>query len=245
MEQLQDNDLVKLKELLRHTGEFIAYFELAESKMMEWRHDIEQQAQIQQHKAQQQLQNLHNELDALQEVLTQAGLARFRLTAEKTLKQGEEHLASLQKASLQSIEDMSEKHHEFTGLIDKSLAQIEQHAVEAIERIDSQLMQYDVQHFRRVASESCEQVERVANNAVSKSERLLRAFQWRSVALAFSTTLITAFAIGLYVSNEFPWEIHKQARSEREAGKVLMQAWPALSQEERAKILKNHRDQKV
>ena len=245
MEHIQDQDLVKLKELLRHTGEFIAYFELAESKMMEWRHDIEQEAQSQQHKAQQQLQNLHNELEALQEVLTQAGLARFRLTAETALKQGEGHLSALQKASLQLMNQMTTKQNELTRLIEQSLMQIEQHSTQAIERVDSQLMQYDVQHFRRVASESCEQVERVANNAVSKSERLLRAFQWRSISLALATTLITAFAIGLYLSNELPWEIHKQARNEREAGKVLMKAWPALSQEEKAKILNKQSDQEV
>lgn len=245
MEQIQGQDLAKLKELLRHTGEFIAYFELAESKMIEWQQDIEQQAQMQQQKVQQQLHSLHNELDALQEVLSQAGLARFRLAAEKTLKQGEEHLAALQRLSLELMKDFSSKHSEFMGLIDNALNKLNQHSTQAIEHIDGQLMHYDVQHFRRIASESCEQVEKAAHNAVSKSERLLQTFQWRSISLALATTLITSFAIGLYVSNEFPWEIHSQAKNEREAGKVLIKAWSILSQEEKAKILSPHSEQKV
>ncbi|WP_028388944.1 hypothetical protein [Legionella fairfieldensis] len=241
----RDQDLMKLKELLRHTGEFIAYFELAESKMMEWRHDIEQQAQAHQHKAQQQLQSLHNELDALQEVLTQAGLARFRLAAEKALQQGEEHLELLHRTSQQLITDIENKHQTLSELMEKNLLQVEQHTLRAIECIDAQLMQYDVQHFRRVASDSCEQVERTATNAIVKSERFLRTFQWRAMIIAIFTTIITAFAIGLYINNEFPWEIHQHAMNEREAGKALIHAWPALSQEEKAKILNNHSHQKA
>ncbi|WP_058443180.1 hypothetical protein [Legionella brunensis] len=245
MEHIQDQDITKLKELLRHTGEFIAYFELAETKMLEWRHDIEQQAQIQQNKSQQQLQNLHNELDALQEVLTQAGIARFRLTAEKALKQGEEHVNHVQKISQQLLEDMTNKHQELSQLLEKGLNQIEQYTVRAIERLDEHFTQYDVHHFRRIANESCEQVERVAHNAVIKSQGLLGRFQWRAASLALLTTIFTAFAIGFYVSNEFPWEIHQQAINEREAGKVLMKAWPSLTQEEKAKILNSHKPHKV
>ncbi|WED43032.1 hypothetical protein [Legionella cardiaca] len=245
MEHIQDQDIAKLKELLRHTGEFIAYFELAETKMLEWRQDIEQQAQIQQNKSQQQLQNLHNELDTLQEVLTQAGIARFRLTAEKTLKQGEEHVNSLQKVSQQLLDEMTNGFQELNKLLEKSLSQIEQYTVRAIERLDEHFTQYDVHHFRRIANESCEQVERVAQNAVIKSQGLLGRFQWRAASLALCTTIITAFAIGFYVSNELPWEIHQQAKNEREAGKVLIKAWPTLTQEEKAKILNNHKPHKV
>ncbi|KTD18024.1 hypothetical protein [Legionella jordanis] len=241
MQHLQDQDISKLKELLRHTGEFIAYFELAETKMLEWRHDIEQQAQIQQTKAQQQLQSLHNELDALQEVLTQAGLARFRLAAEKLLQQGEERAENLEKLSQNFLEQFDYHQQEFNRLLEKGLAQIEQYAIRAIERMDEHFSQYDVQQFRRITSESCEQIERVANNAVRKSQGLLGNFQWRAATLAIITTLITAFAIGFYVSNELPWEIHEHVKNEREAGKVLIKAWPILTQEEKDKILNNQK----
>ena len=34
MEHREDKDLARIKEFLRHTGEFIAYFELAETKII-------------------------------------------------------------------------------------------------------------------------------------------------------------------------------------------------------------------
>lgn len=233
----RDEDLVKIKELLRHTGEFIAYFELAETKMIEWRENIEQQAKHHQHKVDEQLKTLQNELDSLQEILTQAGLARFRLSAEKILEQGEKHLESLNKSGQQLINEMNVKHNSFNKFIEKKISLLEEQSQKIVEKINEELGTYDVQHFRRIANESCEHVERTANDAIAKSESFLRIFQWRSISIGLISTIITALAIGLYISNELPWEIHKHAMHERQAGKVLMKAWPSLSEEEKNKIL--------
>jgi len=80
-------------------------------------------------------------------------------------------------------------------------------------------------------------VERVANDAVSKSNKLLSMFQLRLGLFAVLTTILTSFVIVLYLSDELPWEMHHQAMNERQAGKVLLNAWPKLTQEEKAKIL--------
>ncbi len=237
MEHMDEQDVVRLKELLRRTGEFIAYFELAEAKMIEWRQEIEQNALTQQQQFQQQLHALQTELASFHEILTQAGLARFRIAADNALAQGKEHLLAVQRTEQTLIKQISDHQNDVQMLIAVAVNEINQHATQSIDRIDAQLSQYDVQHFRRVASESCEQVEKSAQSVIVKSGKLLRLFQWRSVALALLTTLLTAFAIGLYISDEYPWEIHQHAMNERSAGKMLMSAWPGLSNQERTKIL--------
>ncbi|MDX1836332.1 hypothetical protein DIZ81_02125 [Legionella taurinensis] len=237
MDRVREEDLLRIKELLRHASEFIAYFELAEIKMMEWRQDIELQTQLQQQQTQEQLQSLRKELENFHEVLTQAGLQRLRQQTEQTLKQGESHLHSLQKTSQQMLADMQSQHREFTKTVEKSLAQLDDYALTAIQKIGTLLADYDVQHFKRVANESCEYVEKAASQAIAQSTRLLRTFQWRAAAFACLTTLLTAFGVGLYVNNEMPWEMHQQARNEREAGKLLMRAWPMLSQQEKDNIV--------
>lgn len=237
MEQIHEKDLIKIKELLRHTGEFIAYFELVESKMITWRQDIELQAQAQEKKTASQLQALHDELEALQDVLTQAGLARLRIRCEEALQQGETHLTALQKTCQQLLADMTSQQQNFSQMISESLIMLETHADQAIAKIHGQLASYDIEHFRRVANDSCEQVEKASSNAIQKSAGILHNFQWRSVALAFSTTIVATFMLGMYLSNEMPWEIHQQAKNEREAGRTLLKAWPLLSQQEQNKIL--------
>ena len=55
--------------------------------------------------------------------------------------------------------------------------------------------------------------------------------------VAVFTTVLTAFVILLYLNGELPWEMHHKAINERHAGKVLLQAWPNLTLEEKTKIL--------
>lgn len=241
---LNEQDLLKLKELLRHAGEFIAYFELAENKMIAWRQDIEQQTQDHQQTICRQLNQLQEELSALQEVLTQAGLARLRLSAEQTLQQGENLLTLMQKTSQQLLTDISNQQREFNKMLGKNINLIEHHTNQSIARIDCQLNDYDANHFRRIASESCEQVEKVATHAIQKCSRLIHAFEWRPIGLAVIASVAAAFALGLYANNEWPWEMHQHARNEREAGRVLMNVWPRLSPQEKNKFISTNMTKK-
>lgn len=174
MEHLQQDEVTRLKELLQHTSEFIAYFELAETKMHAWRQDIEQQS-------------LH--LQKQQELLTD------------------------------------------------SLAQIEKQHERTLEQVNTLLNQYDPQSFQDLASQGYEQVKQVAENSLQQSNKLLHLFQFRLNLFAVLTTILTAFIVVLYLNGELPWETHHLAQNERQAGKILLQAWPKLSQEEKTKIL--------
>lgn len=233
----QEQELLRVKELLRHTGEFIAYFELVETKMIEWRTEIEEQARSHQQHSQQELQNIRNELDALQEVLTHAGLARFRLAADKALQQGAEHLELLKHTSHDLLDKIALKHTAINDLIEKSLGRIDQHIEKGIQQIEQSLSQYDAKQFRLIAHESCDQVERVASKAVMQSSNLVNSFQWRVASVTLITSLITVLTFALYMNNELPWETHRHAVNERHAGKALMKAWPGLTEEEKNKIL--------
>lgn len=234
MEHYQEDDLVRVKELMGRTGEFIAYFELAETKMMEWRQEIEQQAScLKLH-----TQKLNDELAAVHTLLSQTGTAHFRMTAEKALAQGEANLKSMERSSTLFTESFQQQQEKLNILTDKSLEKMEQYTTQAIHSIATQLSKYDVQHFHRIATESCDHVERAANDAVAKSNKLLHIFQFRFNLFTVITTVITAFIIVLYLSDEFPWEMHHRAMNERQAGKVLLQAWPNLTQVEKTKILR-------
>ena len=235
MEHFQDEDLVRVKELLKHTGEFIAYFEITEFKMMEWREEMEQQAlRIQQH-----TQTLHNELLLINETLSIAGISKFRTNTEKALSQGEINLQLLENSCNQFTQNFQQQQEKMRIITEHCIAKIEKHAALTTQAIASQLAKYDVHQFHRIASESCDHVERVANDAVNKSNKILSIFQLRFGLFAIFTTILTAFVIVLYLSDELPWEMHHQAMNERQAGKVLLQAWSSLSPEEKTKILNN------
>jgi hypothetical protein len=237
MEQADKKDLARIKDLLRHTSEFIAYFEVAESKMLEWRSHLEDQTA---HLAQQR-QLLNNELENINSTLSEAGVTRFRTTAEHILVQGEAHLKSLERSSLCFMQQLQQQHEQTQLLTAQCIEKIEQHTVQAVKTIKEELAHYDAAQFHRVANESCDHVERIAHEAVRKSNKLIGVFQLRYSLLAVFTTIVTAFILGLYLSDELPWEMHHQAMNERQAGKILLEAWPKLSRDEKAKIVHDDR----
>lgn len=235
-----DEQITQLRELMRSAGEFIAYFELVDSKMLEWRQAIENRA-AEHHEQMHQAQSLiENQINTLTCLLTQTGLSDFRTTLENALNQANASLLSVQEGATKAISYMTNHKEEIKTLTESALTQIVEHTAEAMRRIDAQLSEYDIQHFQRIAHESCGYVERSARNAILKSKVILRLFQWRSVGLALLTTLLTTFVLSLYVSNEYPWETHRHAVGERHAGKILIQSWPMLSDQEKIKILKSH-----
>lgn len=235
MECYQDDDLTRVKELLRHTGEFIAYFELAETKMMEWRDEIGKQSFI----LQQQTKILNEELILINKLLSQTGITQFHNIAHKTLIQGQTNLELLENSCNQFTKNFLHQQEQLSKLTEICVNKIEKHTTQIGQSIANQLAKYDAHQFHRIASESCDHVERVANNAVKKSHKILSIIQLRLGLFATFITILTAFIMVLYLSDELPWEMHYHALSERQAGQVLLQAWPNLSQKEKAKIL-NH-----
>lgn len=243
MTHLQEDDFLKLNELLQYTSEFISYFEIADTKMLQWREDIEQHSQTQHQLVQQQMQNLHHEIESIIEVLTQVGIERLRQKIEQAAKQGETHLTELQKTGKIILGQFNEQQHVLHSTLEKHLEFINQHTEQSLVRIDRYLANYDVHQFRRTASESHLQLEKVSGDAIKKSTRLLKLFQWRALALAVSTTVVSAFTVGLYISNELPWETHQKVVNERAAGQALMRAWSGLTPQEKNKILNNQEEE--
>lgn len=223
----------RVQDLLRHTGEFITYFELAERKMIAWQNAIAQQSK--------ELQNyteiFKQELEVINSLLANTGINQFKESIHKTLMQGEGHLQILEHNSNQLIDTLQQQQQSLNTLTEQCLAKIEQQAASSSEAIAAQCAQYDAYQFHRIASESCDHVEKAALDAVNKSNKLFRRLHVRFGGLALIMTVLSTFLMVLYLSDELPWEMHHQAMNERQAGKVLLQAWPKLSQEEKAKIL--------
>jgi len=180
---------------------------------------------------------LLTQITAFEELLTQAGVARFRVQLDAMLEDNNKQIQNLQSVCETLETRFSEERQIHADFVSNATRTLEEHCEKAIKKINTQLAQYDADHFRRTASDSCEQVEKVAQNAIGKSNKALKTLQWRQVGLAIVASVITAFTIGLYVSDEWPWELHQQAMNERDAGKLLMKVWPQLSTEDKHKII--------
>lgn len=243
MGSVDSEDVVRMRELLRQTSEFVACFELAESKMLEWQLVLEARQAAQEKLFDEQFQHISELLESLRSGLSQMGLARLRMAADEALEKGEHCVESLRQTGERITNRLDAHEDALETLTEEALSRIALQVQEGLVRVDNAFAEYDARQFARIASESCQQVERVALHALRRSEQLFRSFQWRIAAIALLTTLATTITIGLYVSNELPWESHRVAVNERVAGKALLQVWPQLSEAEKGRILQ--RAQKV
>lgn len=232
MKELQD-DLQKIKELLRHSSEFIGYFELADKKMYEWREIILQH----QEGIELKINHLHEEIDKLQELISETGLIRFRQQALARLSEGEEHQAAFETLRQQFFEEVQHQKQQLHQQMRQQLSSLEEHAATTMRKIEQQLARYDAQQFNRIANESCVYVEKVATKTLQKCQYVLRSYNWRSCFFSLLTAVVTALMLGLYLDNEFPWEQHQSAKNERSAGRMLLKVWPQLSAEEQRHIV--------
>lgn len=237
MKQLSDQELQQLKDLLRHAGEFIAYFELAETKLVAWRHQQQEAFEKQKGRFEHQQQVIKADIDNVKETLSDAGIARLKLQLNEVINLFEDKMSRFDDLHHMISDIFAQEKLGLAKAVTQSKQEIAEQCKKTVDKIESQLSHYDVDHFRRVASESCDQVEHVAQNAVQTSTKMMRHFQWRTVALVLITTFVTSLTIGMYVSDEWPWELHQIAMNEREAGKVLIKAWPSLTHQERERIL--------
>ena len=237
MKRLDTEHLTLLNTLLSRTEEFIEFFDRAETKMNTWRHEITQQATCQQT----QFTSIKADLDRMESILSEAGLDSFRIAAEEAVSQDDEYLDSLKNTEQQLLRQIHGHRAELTRITQHAMTQISHTTTQAVSVIEEKLSEHfpssapHIMHFR--AETPIDDLNQPVDEPMIQETPSSKYGEWRSVTLTLVTTLITAVMFGMYTSDEYPWEMHQQATSERGAGKVLLNAWPSLTQDEKTKIL--------
>lgn len=218
---LQSDELERIKSLLKHTGEFIAYFELADSKMVHWREEIEHEVHQQHHRIEQQIQQVQHAINQLDEALTQAGIARLRLGLEQALHEGKNHLQEIQRAG-SAFQTQSKL------ILNRLQEQSEHHLL---------ALRHDIQNYTDQFKNNQTDLQAPILEDPSHKQAKPSVYSWFNAAVSIACSVLSAIGLALYINGELPWESHKHAQAERKAGKILLRAWPVLTQDERERIV--------
>lgn len=224
MDKQDDQDRLKIQALLERTGEFIAYFELAETKMLEWRQQIEQRENALNTKIEAHFLKLESMMAELENVFSQAGVARFRIQSLELLEQGQAHLDAIAMVERKLLLKINAQQRILNELSEKAIEQISAQSHQTLIELDQKLAQL------KLAQQE--------NNKQQTSKKTLKS-NWHHTFKTVTASLLAAFAVGLYLTDEYPWEVHQQAKNERSAGQILKEAWPKLTQLEKEKIAGN------
>lgn len=229
----------RLKEMMKRMGEFIAYFEVAEERMSQWKRDVEKTIEDNQAVLNEQLEDIREVTSELREVMTEAGVARWRLAAESALSEGKDHIKTLEALSQNHLETVQSANEEFSKLAKKSFDRLDRASAYTIKNISEAISAFRINDFQRMAEQSCEIVQEASASAITRLRDLVKWFHWKNLGLAFAITLFATITVGLYLSDEMPWEIHKQVVAQRNVGQAVLSAWHDLHDADRELILRH------
>ena len=228
-----------LKEMVKRMAEFIAYFEIVESRIQEWQSVTNQRIEEHQLIVRAQLLEIRQTVAEFEDLMTEAGVARWRLTAENTLQQGRDHLKLLELVSQQHLEKLADHHLEYEAIAKKSFDRLDRASAYTIKNISDAVSTFRLSDFQQMAEQSVNLIENTATSTIQQLRNSSRRFHIKNALFALGIAAFTSITIGLYLNNEFPWETHQHVVTERHYGATLMSAWPALTEHEREKIIQH------
>lgn len=206
------------EELSSQITELLASYELAADRMRAREKEVEQRLTNADQFLNEQLEKVNALMADLRETMTEAGAARSRLAAKEALKLGEAQIETLRKMTNETNQTLRESCERFDRTVNTSAKNI-QEAVNA----------FNIDEFKSYAEKSCVEIKDTAAIAMDKVTDVLKWFHWKNITLATGLSLMVAVCMGLYINDEWPWEMHGNVVKQRTAGQALMTAWPALN----------------
>lgn len=206
-------------DLEEQVGELIAAYEIAMDRLAQREKALEIQFQSSDKFLNEQMEKITNLMSDLGEIITEAGAARWRLSAQDALRLGDLQLSTVKKLS-----------EETKNLLTESCLRFERTSQSTIKNVQEAVSMFKVDEFKAYTEQCCEEVRKNSSAAVQKINEIFSWFQWKNMALVLGLSIIAAVVIGLYIDDEWPWELHDKVVKERAAGQALMNAWPHLSE---------------
>lgn len=234
-----DSETEKFREAIKRIGEYIAYLEQAEQKMVSWQHNIDQKIQQHEHWFASQLNDIQIAIGELQGVMTETGIARWRIAAETALKQGSEHLQAIAGATSSHLAALDKRNEDFSKTVQKSFERLDRASAYTIKNISEAISSFRINDFQQFTEHSCQIIENTSRGVIYHLKSMVKWFHWKSLSLAFCLSLLVSIITSIYITGEMPWENHDKVIAQRAAGEALKNAWPLLSDSDKELIIKN------
>jgi len=220
-----DTEINRIQEASKKIADCVVLFEEAIEKLEKQKRLSQQTLQEDENYFRDHADEIKLAIKELRELMTQTGVARFRTTAERALKNGEEHLQAIQQAT-----------ENFQNIVEDSCQHINKVADNSAKWIAESIKSLQIEDFRREIFDNVSRVEKASDSATTRVNKMVRWVHWEKFGTALIVAIVVAFLTGLFINDELPWDSHKQVVAQREAGKALIKAWPKLTPQEKAHI---------
>lgn len=224
--EIQPDEMVSMRNTLHKVAEFVALFETAEEKLKHREHAIEQRLIATEKRIGEQLLQIKSVLADFQNIMTEAGAARWRVAAEQSMKKNDEYLKNVRYAT-----------DEFIRCTDESYQKLNKATDYTVKGLSKAIHSFRMDDFQSVTTTSVDMVRGTCEKSIRKMNEVIRWFHWRNIALVLSVTIVVTMVTGLYMNDEWPWESHQQVMQQRHLATAVEAAWPHLSSIDQQEIL--------
>lgn len=217
----------KVQYLVKQLAEFIALFETAADKMEQ--HDVLTGKRLASIESQfnRQVESIKDNLVDFKDLLSETGIARWRIAAEQALKEGKEHLSQLQQASQVLLSE-----------IENGVERFEHMRQAAVTQINEATKLIGLDEFRQATVQYSDSLQKHTTEIVDRLDRSTSWFFWQRILGVVAVAVIASLTTSYVITSQLPWHSRKLAAKERQAGRVLLRAWPKLSQSDQAYLKK-------
>lgn len=228
---------VQLKQLSKRWAMLIAQSEVAQEKMERWQKEASELIDAQQVRLESQLAAINKQSNAMEAFMTDAGAARFRLAAEQSLQQGQQHIKAIEVLFQEQQSNFEKQQKKLDETVATHMSEMKNAESRVSKKIQNFLAELNVKEMRELADTSRIAIEQTSSDAILKSSKLLRGFNWKHFAFVITVVAFNTLILTMYINDEMPWETHQHAIQERLAGQTLLKAWPTLPDDAKQHIL--------
>lgn len=212
------NSAERARDLVNRLADLLAHFESVEVQIRDRERQLTEHLLAQEAAITEKYQQINMLLTEFSEILTEPGIARWRLAAEQSVKNSKDMVVKFES----SIEEFRQLGNQTCERLDRVVG----YSVKSINDATNTIRATD---FKQLVEDSCHRVEFTASTAVKNISKVAQWFYWKKVVLVFSFSMMVAMVTGMYINSEWPWEMHQDIVRERDAGSAVMKAWSQLS----------------
>lgn len=226
--QLDEKEVIQLRNVLHKMADFIALYEAAEEKLTSREKALEAKIKANERQISEQLTQIRSVLGDFQEIMTEAGAARWRTEARNVLEAGKEHLENLQNNSEQ-----------FLKYTKQSCERLDKAAAFTVKNVSKAVDAFQIEDIRTLSDKNTNVVNKTCKTAINRMSEIAKWFHWKNLGMVLGITLIVTMINGLYINDEWPWQSHAKILEQRHLAQAVMSAWADLTPADRQHILHN------
>ena len=232
--QMDEKDLVQMRNVLGKMADFIALFETAEDRMSARAKVIEERQLSNERLFNQRLNEIERVLDDVRGVMTEVGAARLRLMTENIVAEGKKHLDELEGLS-----------KEYVAFTKETCDRLDKATTFTVKGVTQAITAFNPEEIRRLSQEASSQIKSSCTNSMRRITEIMKWFQIKNIGVIFFVTLFVTMITGLYINDEWPWEAHQSVVQQRNLAVAVANDWQQLSPNDQQRILQTESGQNI